>query len=127
MSPLSILVIDDNVQFGRVLSRICASMGHAVTQASEPWEIFALYGERNPDIIFLDIFMPGFNGIDVARWLGDKHFAGKLVFMTGYHPNFLGAARSSVEQQLDAEVATLEKPARVEQIFAILSGPRSIH
>jgi CheY-like chemotaxis protein len=127
VSPLSILVIDDNVQFGRVLSRICASMGHTVTQAAEPWEIFALYGQQRPDIIFLDIFMPEFNGVDVARWLGDKHFDGKLVFMTGYHPNFLGAARRSVERQIDAEVTTLEKPARVEQILRILSGTQSIH
>ncbi len=127
MSPLSILVIDDNVQFGRVLSRICASMGHTVTQAAEPWEIFALYGQQRPDIIFLDIFMPEFNGVDVARWLSDKHFDGKLVFMTGYHPTFLKAARSSVEREIDAEVATLEKPARVEQILRIVNGPQSVH
>ena len=94
VSPLSILVVDDNVHFGRVLTRICSGMGHSVAHVANPWEILGLYDQQVPDVIFLDIFMPDFNGMEVARWLIDKGFDGKLVFMTGYHPNFLSAAGS---------------------------------
>jgi len=120
--PLSILVIDDNIQFGTLLTRICAGVGHTVAQVSNPWEIFERYNEQAPDIVFLDIFMPALNGIEVARWLTEKRFNGKLIFMTGYHPDFLSAARLSVEQQTDAVVTTLEKPARVEQILGVIGG-----
>ena len=125
MSPLSILIVDDNVQFGRVLTRICAGMGHTVAQVENPWEIFGAYAARMPDVIFLDIFMPEFNGIEVARWLVDRQFDGKLVFMTGYHPDFLTAACSSVGQQIDAQITTLAKPARVAQIQEVIGGARA--
>ena len=99
-----------------------SGMGHIVEQISRPREILDRYDAFAPDIVFLDIFMPEFNGIDVANWLVDKRFNGKLVFMTGYDRAFLSAARSSLKPRTEADIATLEKPARTNQIREILNG-----
>lgn len=64
--------------------------------------------------------MPNFNGIEVARWLIDKRFSGKMILMTGHHAGFLSAARVSLEQEIGVNIATLEKPARVEQILELI-------
>lgn len=121
MSVKSILVVDDDVQFGRLIKRVFTSMGHNVEQISRPREIVDHYENCAPDLILLDIFMPDINGVEVAKWLSKKHFNGKLVFMTGHDPSLLSAAQNAVQPRLEATVATLQKPARVEQIRALLN------
>jgi len=121
MSVKSILVVDDDVQFGRLIKRVFTSMGHNVEQLSRPREIVDYYDNCAPDLILLDIFMPDVNGVEVANWLSKKHFNGKLVFMTGYDPSLLSAAQNAIQSRIEATVATLEKPARVDQIRALLN------
>ena len=121
MPVLSILVVDDDIQYRRLLERIISGAGHVVEQISKPTDLFDRYDQLAPDIIFLDIFMPDFDGIQVARWLVEKRFKGRLVFMTGHDTCFLRAARISVQQETEADVVTLEKPARVEQILDLIS------
>ena len=120
MSVYSIVIVDDDVAFGRLIKRVLAGMGHNVEQISNPHEIRHHYDNLTPDVIFLDIFMPEWDGIDVAKWLIEKRFNGKLVFMTGRDPTFLAAARAAVLRG-GAHVVTLEKPARVEQIRDLLN------
>ena len=120
MSGYSILIVDDDVQFGRFVKRAMSDMGHTLEQISKSCEIFERYDVFAPDIIFLDIFMPDFDGIEVSNWLAKKRFDGTLVFMSGYDPAYLIAARNIVQQRSQAKVATLEKPARVEEIRELL-------
>ena len=67
--------------------------------------------------------MPDLDGIDLAKWLIEKRFDGKLVFMTGHDPTYLAAARA-VAMRGDAHVVTLEKPARIERIRELLKEQR---
>lgn len=122
MSAYSILIVDDDVQFGRFVKRAMSSMGHIVEQISRSREIFGCYDVFAPDFIFLDIFMPDFDGIEVSNWLSKKHFNGTLVFMSGYDPVYLTAARTFAQRRSKAKVATLEKPARAEKIRELLRG-----
>lgn len=122
MSIQSIIVVDDDIEFGRLLKRVLSGMGHIVEQITDPRVLIDRYDSVAPDIIFLDIFMPDMNGMDVARRLSDMGFNGKLVFMTGHDRTFLNAARAAVIGS-DVEVVTLVKPARVEQIREIVTGP----
>ena len=124
MAIKSILVVDDDVQFGRFLKRVFTEMGHRVEQISNPREIIDRYNKFAPEFIFLDIFMPDLDGIEVANWLSKKDFRGKLVFMTAHDPTFLTAARTSIAARIEATVATLEKPARVEEIRELLDERR---
>jgi CheY-like chemotaxis protein len=70
------------------------------------------------DIIFLDIFMPELDGIDVAHWLIEKRFNGKLVFMTGHDPTYLAAARAAARRG-EAHVATLESDVTERRVFGL--------
>ena len=119
MSESCIVIIDDDVAFGGLIKRVLTAMGHAVVQLSDPHELMQRYDDVTPDVIFLDIFMPGMDGMAVARWLSQKSFAGKLVFMTGHDRTFLAAACAAMRGS-DAEVLTLEKPARIERIRELL-------
>jgi two-component system response regulator (stage 0 sporulation protein F) len=120
LSVHSILIVDDDVQFGVLIKRVISSMGHDVEQISNPREIIDCYDKFAPDVIFLDIYMPVMHGMEVANWLSEKRFNGQLVFMTGRDPALMDAVRSSVDPHIEADVATLEKPARVNEIREIL-------
>lgn len=126
MPEQSIWVVDDDLEFGRLVLRSVSKMGYGVTQISDPREVMQRYDERTaPDVIFLDIFMPHLDGIDVAKRLIAQGFKGKLVFMTGQNAAFLSMARQIVERSSEAHVVELEKPFRVSQIRDILSEKRT--
>ena len=124
MENLSILIVDDDVQFGRLVNRVVTKMGHTVEQIVSSREIMQRYASFSPDVIFLDIFMPDLDGLEIAKWLTEQNFSGRLIFMTGHDPAFLTAAKTVVEDRISAAIATLEKPARIEEIRAVLEGPK---
>lgn len=121
MSVYSVLIVDDDVEFGRFVKRAISGMGHTVEEFPSPREFMRRYDKLAPDIIFLDIFMPELSGVEVTKWLSEKHFNGKLVLMTGRDPSVMAAAQQIAERRSEANVATLEKPFRVKEIRALLN------
>jgi DNA-binding NarL/FixJ family response regulator len=64
-----ILVVDDTPQNIRVMEAILGPRGYAITRASSgPEALFEIAAEP-PDLVLLDIVMPGMNGLEVCRHL----------------------------------------------------------
>jgi signal transduction histidine kinase/CheY-like chemotaxis protein len=61
------MVVDDNPQNREVLSQMLTGIGCEVEVAGSGEQALALLGARVPDIVFLDIRMPGLDGIETAR------------------------------------------------------------
>jgi PAS domain S-box-containing protein len=85
-SPLSILVVDDNIDAGVVLGMLLETYGHRVQVAHSGKDAVEKAGNGLPDIVFLDLGMPEMDGIETARHLralpgGDRIF---LVALTGW-------------------------------------------
>jgi len=79
-----VLVVDDVAEIRTLMVEILSITGHEVTTASSGEEAIWKYTETRPDLILLDISMPGMNGYDVLRALreapGGKNV--KVVMMT---------------------------------------------
>lgn len=67
--PASILVVDDDVDVAETVQRTLQRAGHDVLVAYRGVEALRLARERLPDLIVLDIRMPGLDGIEVCRQL----------------------------------------------------------
>ena len=95
--------------------------GHTVQIANDGYRALLLAQEFRPQVVFLDIGMPGMNGYDVARKL--RKIAGledvTLVAVTGWGADN-DRARAS-EAGFDRH---LTKPAALADVAAILSGLR---
>lgn len=65
----TILMIDDDADFSGIASTHFTEQGYIVALAQNGEEGLAKAGSLKPDIIFLDIMMPGMNGIEVLREL----------------------------------------------------------
>lgn len=81
-----VLVVDDNVDAANTLHLLLQSLGHETRIAHDGPTALAVTDEFRPDVILLDIGMPGMNGYEVARHLrsryGDRHI--KIVAITGW-------------------------------------------
>ncbi|MBQ9770180.1 MAG: response regulator transcription factor [Clostridia bacterium] len=54
-----------------------------ITEYSCGEDLLAAYGKRDiPDVLFLDVYMTGLTGVDVARAVKEKGFSGSIVFCT---------------------------------------------
>jgi len=65
----TILVVDDDEFNIKLLKKMLTIEGHAVRTAASGEEALASVAEQLPDLVLLDIMMPGMNGFEVARQL----------------------------------------------------------
>ena len=117
-SPLKVLVVDDNVDTVLSFSMLLRASGHEVRTAHDgPAAIQAVLDFR-PDVVLLDIGLPGLNGYEVAKRIRQQtDLTGVvLVALTGY------GQESDRQTSLQAGFNHhLVKPARLEQLQQILS------
>ncbi|MEG0883342.1 MAG: response regulator, partial [Janthinobacterium sp.] len=81
-----VLVVDDNVDAADTLAAVLDMMGHATQVAHDGAQALAAAPQFLPDVIFLDIGLPGMNGYDVARLLRSEPCGQHaiLVAVTGW-------------------------------------------
>lgn len=75
-----ILIVDDENDILTMLGSFFESRGYFVMKASSG-EAAIMQAQQNPDIILLDINMPGMNGLEVCRRIRD-HIACPILFLT---------------------------------------------
>ncbi|MBX6314789.1 MAG: response regulator, partial [Isosphaeraceae bacterium] len=64
-----ILIVDDNVDSARGLARLLKLLGHDVRTAGDGAEAIAAAQSYQPDVVLLDIGLPGMDGYEVAKRL----------------------------------------------------------
>lgn len=67
--PYRVLVVDDSVTYGNAVSNALARDGHDVVLATNGRDAETYLELQRPDAVFLDVFLPDVDGIDLARRL----------------------------------------------------------
>lgn len=83
-APATALIADDEPLLRDALRRQLANVWpelEIVAEARNGREVVRLFDERQPDICFLDVHMPGLSGVDAANHIGRR---AHLVFVTAY-------------------------------------------
>ena len=90
---ISVLIADDDVGMRLILrKKIQATEGFFIAgEAASGEEVMALYDQLTPQVVFLDVDMPGKTGIECARLIQDQNPACILIFATG-HEEYMGEA-----------------------------------
>ncbi len=78
----NILVVDDDVRVSRVLARDLTSAGYRVKTAANGEEMRRCIKVQQPDIVILDLQMPGEHGLELARKLRQDSDVG-IIIVTG--------------------------------------------
>ncbi|SDD04771.1 two-component system, chemotaxis family, CheB/CheR fusion protein [Massilia sp. PDC64] len=117
---LRMLLADDNADAANLLALLLEAEGHTVHAAFDGISAMALADAHRPDVMVLDIGMPGATGYEVARWVREQPWgaAVRLVAVTGWgHEHDGGRA-------LDAGFdVRLVKPVDMTQLLAAVNAP----
>jgi len=83
---LTVLLADDNRDAVDVLAELLRLDGHTVYTANDGLQAMALAGQLQPDVLVLDIGMPGRNGYEVARHVRAQPWGSRplLIAATGW-------------------------------------------
>ena len=82
MQGASILVVDDDVAICRVLARALSAEGYVVESASDGGAALVALERHVPDLVVLDVGLPGLDGIAVARRTRGKGIAVPILMLT---------------------------------------------
>ena len=78
----AIIVVDDDPPIRRMLERTLAAEGYAVRTAADGGAALAAVEKSVPDLIVLDVAMPGVDGLAVARRLRSKGLGVPILMLT---------------------------------------------
>ncbi len=113
--PIRVLLIDDERVFVDSLSKVLGKRGMAVSAAYDGFSALKLLSKEDPDVIVLDLRMPGMDGLAVLREIRDKGSLTPVIFLTGH----LDIDR--VLQVMEKEVAlVLLKPCPIETLVSAI-------
>ena len=115
-----ILIIDDEEGIRLSLRGILEDEGHQVLEAGSGEDGLALYERERPDVVFLDIWLPGMDGLKVLDALCNKSAAVEnvpQVLMISGHGNIETAVSAIKKGAFDF----IEKPLSLEKILIATS------
>jgi PAS domain S-box-containing protein len=121
-APSRVLVVDDMRPSARTMSLLLQGIGHEVRIANDGPGALACINEFDPEVVLLDIAMPGMNGYEVARRIREREGRQPmLVALTGY---------GREEDRADAFEAGFDrhlvKPASLDDLKSLFDEAASI-
>ncbi len=120
MDRKNILIVDDEKDVLMVLEKGLTSEGYSVITASSGNEAIDLAKSRRPDIIILDVLMPGMDGGEVAGKLKDIPETKDIpvIFLTGMLP----AREESEGFRMVAEHVLFDKPYEILKLINVIEN-----
>ena len=117
--PIEILLVDDEKDFVEMLSMRLEDEGHRVRSAFSGQEALAELTGIEPDVVVLDIKMPGMDGIQTLKKIKADHPIVEVILLTGH-----GAVDTAVEGLKAGAFDYLLKPADFKELLTKLEAAR---
>jgi len=119
MPSRRVLVVDDNADIANLTALLLESHGCEVATALDGRAALEQAARNWPDVVFLDLNLPGMDGFEIARQLraqqGDRPL--KIVVLSGY------VDQATHERAAEAGVdAVMEKQGEIDSLEASLSS-----
>ena len=119
---MNVLIVDDEPLARERLARMIVALGgfRVIGQASHGQEAVRLARELSPDVVFMDVRMPGMDGLAAAQYLAELDPPPAVIFCTAY-------GDYAVEAFSSQAVGYLLKPVRQADLAAALNRARRVN
>lgn len=117
MKPLKILIVEDEAAIRRAMQRMLSRMGHEILLAANGEEAAQLLRSHTPDVILMDLRMPGMPGETLYHLIAGQYpkLKSRVIVMTG-DPE----AEEHYEWLELNQLPVLMKPFEFSQLEALL-------
>lgn len=116
LSDIKVLVCDDSILVRKRLRELLATIGcTTVWEASNGEQAVSMYKEYLPDIVFMDIIMPGKTGLEALREIRAHNSEAKVVMASSV------GTQTHLKEAVSVGVFDfLQKPIANEQVLKII-------
>jgi two-component system response regulator MprA len=121
----AVLVVDDDPPIRRMLERTFAAEGYRVEAAADGGEALAAVERSVPDLVVLDVAMPGIDGLAVCRRLRSRGLAVPILLLTARDavPDRVAGLDAGADDYLVKPFASEELLARARALLRRGSEP----
>jgi CheY-like chemotaxis protein len=113
-----VLVVDDNVDAAEAIAMLLQFSGYDIQVAHDPQSALDVAARARPDVVLLDIGLPGMTGYEVAQRMRENGATrhAKIVALTGY-----GQEQDNEQAKAAGFSAYLVKPVDADQLTALVN------
>lgn len=115
-----LLLIDDEPALAAFVAKAADMCGFEPVIADQDQEFRDLFQAQRPQMVALDLGMPGMDGVELLRFLATEEYQDPVLIISGFDRRVLDSAYRFGEALGLQMVGPLEKPARLEQLEEIL-------
>ena len=120
-----LLLIDDEPALADYLAEAASGCGFEPVITSYDDEFRKAYLDRHPDVVALDLGMPGMDGVELLRFLADQGYRAPVLIVSGFDRRVLESAFRLGEALGLRMFGPLEKPVRLDQLEDMLNQLRT--
>ena len=113
----SVLVVDDEPTIGEVVSTYLERAGYETRLAADGYEALEAVAKRRPDLIVLDLMLPGIDGLEVMRRVRDRSTAIILLTAKGEESDRVIGLRLGADDYVVKPFSPAELVARVDAVL----------
>jgi two-component system, NtrC family, nitrogen regulation response regulator NtrX len=111
----TILIVDDEETICQSLTGILADEGYEVVSAGSGEDALRLIEEELPNVILLDIWLPGMDGIETLKIIKSEHPQIEVIMMSGH-----GTIETAVRATKIGAFDFIEKPLSLEKVILMV-------
>ncbi len=116
-SRTRVLIVDDEVKFTHIVSEFLRMRGYDVAVAASGTEALQQLEHATPDVVLLDLIMPGLSGLDLLKLIRARVFPPRVIIVTAT------TAEGVTQQTLrEGAQAYMCKPVSLDELERLISG-----
>ena len=113
----SILIVDDEPSILQSLSGLLTDEGFEVATASNGYEALKIIDKESPDLVLLDIWMPGMDGVETLKEIKKDNPLTQVIIITGH-----GTIETAVKATKLGAFDFIEKPLSIDKVIVAINN-----
>lgn len=121
MKQPTLLLVDDEPVLAEFMAQTARDCGFEPVSTSDDREFRDAFLHHRPDMVALDLGMPGMDGVELLRFLAEHGYNAPVLIVSGFDRRVLDSAFRLGGALGLTMAGPLEKPVRYERLQALLN------